>query len=117
MTIGMPPSMRLSPPPVGQRRQGRPLVLPEQDVVLEEHPVALGQVELGYGDELAFDLAGAVGEPELGHVPEPGRLLPAGVADEVAGVQGGTAGGAGGLPSVVLGFAPLALDPVHGGER
>ncbi len=101
----------------GEGRERRALVLPEQHVVLEEHPVALAQVELGHRDQLALDLAGAVGEPELGHVLEPGRFLPPGVADQVAGVEGRTAGRAGGLSGVVLGFAPLTLDPVHGAGR
>ena len=117
MTMGMPPSMRFSPPRDRHGGQRRALVLPEQHVVLEEHPVALGQVDLGHRHQLALDLAGAVGEPELGHVPEPGRLLPPRVADQVAGVERRPARRTGRLADVVLGLAPLALDAVHGGGR
>ena len=91
---GMPPSIRFMPPPVFMRRHRHLRFLPEHHVVLEEHRVALGQRQLGDRDDLALDLAGGVGEAELGHVPQPGRLGPAGVGDEVLRVERRAAGGA-----------------------
>ena len=87
--------------------------LPEHHVVLEEHRVARGQRDLGDRHDLALDLADRVGEPELGHVPQPGRLGPAGVGHQVLDVKRCTAGEAVRPADLVLGLAPLAFNPVH----
>ncbi len=99
-----------------QRRQRDARLLPQHDVVLEEHRVALRQRELGDRDDLALDLAGGVGEPELRHVPQPGSLGPARVGDDVLLVERGAAGGAARPLRLVLSLAPLTFDPVHPGR-
>ncbi len=92
-------------------RQAR--LLPEHDVVLEEHRVARGQSQLRHRDDCAVDLTGRVGETETGEIPELGHLGPAGIGDLVLLVERGTTRGAGGLSRLALGLAPLALDQVH----
>jgi hypothetical protein len=81
--------------------------------MLEEDRVPLGQRHLGDGHQLTLDLAGGVREPELGHVPQPRRLGPAGVGDEVLLVERSAALEAACSVWLVLSLTPLALDPVH----
>src|SRR6266516_5715207 len=83
--------------------------------MLEEHRVPVPQRHLGHRDDLALDLAGGAGETELRHVPQAGRLGPAGVGDEILLIKRRTAGGAARSLRFVLGLAPLALDPIHPG--
>src|SRR5258708_3462389 len=75
--------------------------------------VALRQRQLRHGDDLALDLTGRVGEAELRHVPQPGRLGSAGVGDQVPLVERRTTGETARSVRLVLGLAPLALEPIH----
>ena len=112
---GMPPSERLVPGRLeGGERDG--LVFPEQHVVLEVDAVLGGEGDLGHGDQLAFDLAGALARTELGHVAQPGRLAPSGVADLVPNIERRTACHATGGPRLVLRAAPPTLDCFHGSK-
>src|SRR5580698_9066513 len=81
--------------------------------MLEEDRVPLGQCQFGHGHQFALDLAGAVREAEFGHVPQPRRLGPARVGDEVSLVERRAAGSTASSVRLVLSLAPLALDPVH----
>src|SRR5262249_19585674 len=96
-----------------QRRERDRLVLPQQHVVLEVEAVLGVEVDLSDRDELALDLAGAAGEPELGHVAQPGCLTPAGIADLVSLVERSPARLAAPGTRLVLGLAPLALNHFH----
>jgi hypothetical protein len=94
-------------------------VFPEQDVVLKEDRIAVGQGDVGDGYDLAFDLAGAVSEFDLGHVPQPRRFAPAGIADQILDVELRAAGEARGggrrvLPAAL--FTDDALKRFHGGS-
>jgi hypothetical protein len=92
------------------------LVFPEQHVVLEIDAVLGGEGDLGHGDQLAFDLAGARRELELGHVAKPWRLAPPGIADLVPYIERRTACHATGGPRLVLRAAPPTLDCFHGSK-
>src|SRR6516165_12532818 len=81
--------------------------------MLEVQAVLRVEVDLRHRHELAFDLAGAAGEPEFGHIAQPGRFPPAGVTDLVPLVERRAAGLATGGARLVLGVAPLALDHFH----
>jgi hypothetical protein len=96
-----------------QRGDRRVLVLPQHHVVLEEHRVALGQAEFGHRHQLTLDLAGAVGEAELGHVTQSRRLAPARVGDPVPLVQRRATGQAAGVARRILATTPVAFDPIH----
>src|SRR5205807_5976730 len=89
------------------------LVLPQHDVVLEEHGVAGTEVDLGDRHQLALDLAGAVGEAELGHVAQSRGFTPAGVRNLVAFVLGRATGQTADGAWRILRPAPLTLDPIH----
>ena len=101
------------PPPDVHHRDRQARLLPEHDVVLEEHRVALGQGQLRHRDDCAVDLTGRVGETETGEIPELGHLGPPGISDLVLLVERGTTRGTGRLSRLALGLAPLALDQVH----
>src|SRR6266542_2103531 len=81
--------------------------------MLEVDAVLRVEADLSDRDELALDLAGAAGEPELGHVAQPGSVAPAGIANLVPLVERGAARLAARGARLVLGPAPLALDHFH----
>src|SRR6202011_3090869 len=62
------------------------LLLPQHHVMLEVDPVPLAERDLRHRDDLTLDLAAAAAETDLRHVPEPRRLPPPGVADQVPDV-------------------------------
>jgi hypothetical protein len=84
--------------------------------MLEVEGVLRMEVDLSDRDQLALDLAGAAGEPELGHVAQPRRLAPAGVADLVPLIERGAARLAARGSRLVLRLAPLALNHFHAGK-
>ena len=101
------PALRL------QRGERRRLVFPQQHVVLEVNGVLRGEVDLRDGDQFAFHLARAAGKTELGHVPQPGGLAPAGIADLVLNVERRAACHTRGGSWLILCVAPPALDCFH----
>src|SRR5664279_2833164 len=73
-------------------------------------PVAEINLGPGDGDDLAFHLAGAGAELNLGHIANAGRFAPAGFTDQIPDIEGSSASAAGQRGLLVHALAPLALD-------
>ncbi len=64
------------------------IIFPKHYMMLEKDAVALAEANLRDGDDFPFNLAGAsVAEANFGHVAQPRRFAPAGIADEVLDVE------------------------------
>src|SRR5580658_885738 len=66
-------------------------------------------MDLGYGNDFAFHLAGTGAETKLGHLAQARSFAPAGLAHQVAKTEGRAAGAAGERGLLVHALAPLAL--------
>ena len=60
-----------------QRRNRSHRIFPEHRMMLEINTILRGKAYLRDWDQLALDLAGTGGKPELGHILQTGRLAPA----------------------------------------
>src|SRR5580704_2042920 len=67
-------------------------------------------MDLGYGNDFAFHLAGTGAETKLGHIAQARGFAPAGLAHQVANIEGRAARPAGERGLLVHALAPLALD-------
>src|ERR1700733_12721653 len=82
--------------------------------MLEVDTVLRGEVDLGHGDQLALNLAGACREAELGHIAQSRRLAPPGIAYFVPDVKRRATRHTRGGSWLILCLTPPALDCFHG---
>src|SRR5437588_6147469 len=73
----------------------------------------MAQVDLGHWHDFSLHLTGAGVELKFGHVPEPRRLPPARLANEVADIQRRPARAASERSLLVHSLTPLALNSLQ----
>src|SRR3982074_1444599 len=99
-----------------QRHHGhrRLLVLPKQHMMLEINGITLAQIDFRHRHNLAFDLASARAEMNLGHVLDARSFAPTRLAYQIANVQRSAASPARDRGLFILGLTPFASDARNG---
>src|SRR6266699_6472353 len=95
-------------------RHWRLLVLPKQHMMFEVNRVTLSQIDFRHRHDLAFNLAGARAEMNLGHVLDARGLAPSRLADQIANVERRAASPARERRLLVLRLAPFTVEARDG---